>query len=638
VYEAKNDKAANDYVLKLTQKRGVKHIVKSKSMLTEEIQLREHLEKAGIEVKETDIGEWIVQLAEERPAHIVGPAIHKTIEQVAELISKATGEKLPPEPQVLLDAARHALRESYLDAEMGISGANIAIAESGTLVIVTNEGNGCMTTTLPPIHVAVVGYEKLVPSLEDANTIFRLLSRCTIGLKMPVYTSFISGHSRIEAILGALDGQGLGELHIILVDNGRSRMRESEEFREALYCIRCGVCLNVCPVFGSVAGQTYGYIYQGGIGAILTAFSHGIDRAKDLASLCLNCMACRDVCPARIDIPGMVTRLKARIVAERGLSWQSRIAYRALLKRPGRFSAAMKLGAYLQRPFADSDSMIRQLPTPLKSLTNTISLPVLSSQPLGTRLKGYSSPKVGVRPKVAFYSGCVTQYAYPEVGEDVIKVLQEHGAEPYYPLRQTCCGAPAYYVGDAATALSLAKTNITALEEDNPEYIATVCPGCAVMLQKEYLRLTDKEPEWNDRAKVLAGKIRDFSQLVLELTPKAENKPVQNRKVAYHDPCHLKRGIGIYKEPRQLLQREGFEVIELADAGVCCGFGGHVVLEYPELSASILKRKLDSIEASGVDTVVTNCTACILQLRGGLDKRKSKVRVIHSAELLGRQR
>lgn len=637
VYEAGDAADANGYVLRLARERGVELAVKSKSMLTEETELREYLERGGIEVRETDIGEWIVQLAGERPAHMVGPAIHKTVEQVAELLSRGTGEELSPDPHVLLDATRRALRQAYLSADMGISGANVAIAESGTLVIVTNEGNGCMVTTLPDIYVAMVGYEKLVSSPEDATAILRLLSRSTMGMKMPVYVSYITGRSS-SALPGAshLAGQGPGEVHIVLVDNGRLRMRESDEFREALYCIKCGACLNVCPVFQSVAGQTYGYIYQGGIGAVLTAFLHGMDKAKDPASLCLGCMACKDVCPARIDIPRMVSALRARLEEEEGLPWIGRMAYRGVLKHPQRLDRAIRAGSRVQRPFVGRDGMMRRLPYPLSSLTSTISLPALSRRPLRDRLKGLASPRAERHPTVAFYAGCVADYAYPGLGEDVVKVLRRYGGEPYYPHGQTCCGAPAWFSGDLETARCLAKRNIAALEEMEPDYIVTVCPGCAVMLQREYPRLTAGDPEWKERAEAVGAKVRDFSQLVLELTPEAERKPPRDEKVTYHDPCHLKRGLGVYNEPRQLLEREGFELVEMAGADVCCGFGGETVLRYPELSNSVLQRKLDAIEATGVETVVTNCTPCVLQLRGGLDKRNSGIRVVHSAELLAR--
>jgi len=638
VYEAEDAEDANDYVLKLAQKRDVKHIVKSKSMLGEEIGLREHLEQAGIEVTETDIGEWIVQLAGERPAHIVGPAIHKTIEQVAKLISKATGQEPESDPQALLDAARRTLRQTYIDADMGISGANIAIAETGTLTIVTNEGNGCMATTLPPVHVAVVGYEKIVSTWEDAAAIFRLLSRCTAGMKMPVYISHITGTSRNDAIPGSVLHGAVGpdEVHIVLVDNGRLQMRQADDFREALYCIKCGACLNVCPVFASLAGQTYGYIYQGGIGAILTAFLHSMDEAEDIASLCLGCMACKEACPAGIDIPRMITRLRASLAQEKGLPWTSKVAYQSILKHPLRLDSMVKAGSYLLRPFADKDSMIRRLPYPLHALTQAISLPSPPHQPLRDRLKDYWVPKEVSKPKVAFYSGCVAAYAYPEIGEDVIRVMKECGTEPYYPVGQACCGAPAFFAGDFETTLSLAKTNIAALEKMNPDYIVTVCPGCAAVIQRDYLELTTDEPGWNRRARAISSKIRDFSQLVLELGLSAEKKPARNQKITYHDPCHLKRGIGIFSEPRKLLEREGFELVEMADADACCGFGGHVVLDYPKLSAAVLKRKLKSIEATGVDTVVTNCLPCVLQLRGGLDKHHSSIQVMHSAELLAK--
>jgi len=636
VYEARDAADANDYVLKLARERGVKLIVKSKSMLTEEIELRQYLEKAGISVQETDIGEWIVQLADEKPIHMVGPAIHKTLKQVAELMSRATGTELEAEPQTLLQASRETLRQYYIDADMGISGGNIVIAETGTVVIVTNEANGCMTTTLPPVYVAVVGYEKLVSGWEDAAAILRLLSRCTMGMKLTVYVSHISGPSRTDGIPGmpGLPGQGPQEMHIVMVDNGRQLMRDSEDFREALYCIKCGACLGACPVFTSVAGHTYGYIYQGGIGAVLTAFMNGMEQAKDPASLCLGCMACKDVCPACIDIPAMITRLRARSVAEDGLSWKSRLALRSVLKHPARLAGALKIGSYLQRPFADEDSMIRKLPASLKPLAETISLPSISPRPLHSRLKGIPSRDKGVIPRVALYAGCVADYAYPELGEAVVKVLGEIGAVSYYPGGQSCCGAPAYFAGDVETAHSMARTNISALEEGDPDYIVTVCPGCAAMLKKEYLSLTAGQGEWHKRAEALAGKVRDFSQLVLELTPGSEKKPARESRITYHDPCHLKRGLGIYAEPRELLEREGFEIVEMNGADACCGFGGETVLNYPELSNSVMQRKLNAIEAAGVDTVVTNCAPCILQLRGGLDKRRSNIRVIHSAELL----
>ena len=635
IYEAKTGQDANDYILKVARDNGVKSIVKSTSSLAREIGCREALEKVGLEVTETDVGDWIIQLANEKPMHMTATSCHITIEQVTELLSSASGEKLQPEPQCLLDATRKTLRKAFIRADMGISGANIAVAESGTIVILTNEGNECMVTTMPRLHVALVGIEKLVSTLEDATVILRLLSRANMGMKLPVYISHISGPSIADSSPAALGttGQGPAELHIVLVDSGRSSLRQSAEFREALYCIKCGACINVCPVFRSLGGQTYGHIYQGGIGTVLTAFLNDFEIASDLASLCMGCKACTAVCPAGIDIPGMITRLRAKIVAEKGLSWTKKMAYRSILCNPGRFDNAVRAAAFPQRPFLDNDGMLRRLPPPFASLTNTISLPPIAYRTLHDRLEDFVKPREA-KAKVAFYAGCVCNYVYPELGMDVINILGRYDAQPYFPPGQTCCGAPAFYEGVTDTAVSLAKKNIAALEVENPDYIVTVCPGCAAMLQKEYPRLLGNDLGWKQRAGKVAGKIRDFSQLVTELSPSAGKKAARNVKLTYHDPCHLRRGLGIYREPRQLLEREGYEIVEMEDSDVCCGFGGKTVLEYPELSDSVLQRKLDKIIATGVDTVVTNCTACVLQLRGGLDKRKSLIKVMHSAELM----
>jgi len=638
VYEARNADDANEYVLRLAKRHGVRHIVKSKSMLTEELGLKDHLEHAGISTVETDIGERIVQLAGERPAHIVGPAIHKTVDQIAELLSRATGNEVGTGSQELLDTIRNSLRQSYLDAEMGISGANIGIAETGTLVILTNEGNGQIVTTMSPLHIAVVGMEKLMGSLEDANAVLRLLSRCCVGPRLTVYTSFITGTSSGGNFSGIPlgGGQGPRELHIVLVDNGRTELRNSPEFREALYCIKCGACLNVCPVFGSVAGQVYGHIYQGGIGTILTAFFHDPERAHELSEMCMGCLACRTVCPSGIDIPHLIRNLKSRKIREKGFPLLKRVAYRGILKSPGRTESAARALATLQQPFLDADYMIRKLPFPLGSLTDTISLPGINANLLAGRMRSRFIPEPLAKPKVAFFAGCVTAYAYPDLGEAVFKLLDAYGAAPFYPAGQACCGAPAYFSGDSNTGLTLAKHNIESLLQMEPDYIVTVCPGCAAMLKNEYPALTAGDAALHESALKLGDRVRDLTQLLIELGGVRSMKSTISEKVTYHDPCHLKRGLGVFTEPRKLIEEAGHELVEMNDADACCGFGGDALLTHPDLCGSILKRKLDNIEATGVNTVVTACTACVLQLCGGLDKRKSPIKVVHIAALLAK--
>jgi iron-sulfur cluster protein len=382
VYEAKDAEDANEYILKLVQARDVKKIVKSKSMLTEEIKLRENLENGGIKVTETDIGEWIVQLAGEKPVHSLIPAMHKPIEEIAVLFSKATGKELEPDPILLLNTARNVLRQSYFDADMGITGVNIAIANSGTIVTVTNEGNASLITTVPPIHVAIMGYEKIVPGFDEANLILRLLSRNLMDIKMAAYTSFITGtsYSYDSSSNLRLPGQGPGEVHIILVDNGRLLMRESTEFKEALYCIRCGACINACPVFAAVAGHTYGHIWQGGIGTILTAFVDDKKKARQLSGLCLGCSACKEVCSAKIDIPRMIRQIRIDAANEK-IPLMNRVIYRCILKKPRVLDSLIRIGYYLQKPFVDKDNLIRKLPYPLNKITRVISLPALARHP-----------------------------------------------------------------------------------------------------------------------------------------------------------------------------------------------------------------------------------------------------------------
>jgi Fe-S oxidoreductase len=281
--------------------------------------------------------------------------------------------------------------------------------------------------------------------------------------------------------------------------------------------------------------------------------------------------------------------------------------------------------------------MINRLPYPLGSITDTISLPGLNTSLLRSRLSEYSSPAQSKLPKAAFYSGCVTSFAYPELGEDVMRLLEKSGLSPYYPQEQACCGAPAYFSGDSGTALALARRNIEALSKGNPDYIVTVCPGCAIMLKKEFAALTGGDPALHDRAVSLSQKVRDLSQLLFELGIKPIAGATQDRKVTYHDPCHLKRGLGISAEPRQLIEAAGYRLVEMNDSDACCGFGGDALLSHPELCGSVLQRKLANIEATGVDTVVTACTACVLQLRGGLHKKNSPIKVVHIAGLMAGQ-
>jgi len=382
VHWADTGEEARDIILGLCRDRGVRMAVKSKSMATEEIELNDALQRAGVTPVETDLGEYIIQLAHEKPSHIIAPAIHKTKGQVAELISAVARERLAADPEVLTAAARVLLREKFLQADMGITGANFAVAETGTVVLVTNEGNGRMVTSLPRIHVAVMGIEKVIPSMTDLMVFLAILARSATGQKLSSYTTLVRG----PRAAGELEGPD--EFHLILMDNGRSR-QIAGTLREALYCLRCGACLNVCPVYRQIGGHAYGYTYPGPIGILLTAMLKGDESVKDLAHASSLCGACKDVCPVRIDIPRMLIELRERLdrggIAPAGERFVFG-AFRRLLMSPTAFALAARVGRVLQRPFTRHGGLGR-LPFFFGKWTATRDLPPIAARTFSERWK-----------------------------------------------------------------------------------------------------------------------------------------------------------------------------------------------------------------------------------------------------------
>lgn len=374
VYWAPDAEAANRYILELARARGVQRIVKSKSMVSEEVGLNHVLEGAGLEVVESDLGEYILQLAGETPAHIVGPALHKTKEQVGQLFHDRLDVPLSNDPAQLNETAREKLRRVFLTAEMGISGVNFGVADTGSICLVTNEGNGRLTTTAPAIHVALMGMERLVPSLADLGVMLEVLARSATGQKLSVYTNLVTGPRRAD------EADGPDELHVVILDNGRSRVLASE-LAEILYCIRCGACLNICPVYRQIGGHAYGSVYSGPVGAVLTPALQGGGAWSDLPQASSLCGACRDVCPVRIDIPGLLLKLRAESVRpERSapplqaavappawLAWGLRL-YRLAALRPWLFRAAGRFVGWLTRRLAQ-EGWVRRLPGPASGWT-----------------------------------------------------------------------------------------------------------------------------------------------------------------------------------------------------------------------------------------------------------------------------
>ncbi len=310
VHWAKDAAEARSIILDLADRYGVKTVVKGKSMMTEEIGLNRAFSRKGIEVWETDLGEFIVQLADEIPSHIIAPAIHKNKEEVARLFCEKLGVPYTVNPEELTMVARRTLREKFLGADMGITGGNMLVAETGTLVLFENEGNIRMSTSLPRVHVALIGIEKVVESWDDFGVLLTLLSRSAAGQKMPTYLSLITGPRKP----GERDGPEA--FHLVLLDNGRSRILGDEVFRESLFCLRCGACLNVCPVYKRIGGHSYGWVYSGPIGILLNSELLPPGSARDLPYASTLCGACVEVCPVMIDHPKLILEFRRRLVED----------------------------------------------------------------------------------------------------------------------------------------------------------------------------------------------------------------------------------------------------------------------------------------------------------------------------------
>jgi len=372
VFFADNADAALDYCLAVARNHGVKLAVKGKSMVSEEIGLNTALVKAGIDVAETDLGEYIIQLAGERPSHIIAPAIHKTREDIGKLFTDKIRIPYTDDPPSLTRAARKALREKFLAAGIGFSGCNIACAETGHIVTVSNEGNIRMSTTMPKVHVAIMGMERVAARLEDHDILLRLLCRGAAAQNMGTYVSYIGGPRSLQQV------DGPDEFHLVILDNGRSRILADEEFREMLCCIRCAACLNVCPVYGKIGGHAYGHPYSGPVGAVVMPLLAGINRSKDLCQGETLCGACQDACPVNIDIPRMLLALRAKL-ADGDANWHVRRAsfpeksfytlWSWIIQNRRLYDLFLRLAALGQSVLPKNKDMIRRLPPPMSGWT-----------------------------------------------------------------------------------------------------------------------------------------------------------------------------------------------------------------------------------------------------------------------------
>jgi len=348
---------ARAYVRRVVREKQARLIVKGKSMVTAEIELNPMLEAMGVEVVETDLGEFIVQLTGEAPYHIIAPALHMTLGQIRDLFSREAGSELPADADALAAYARRRLREKFLAADLGISGVNFGIASTGTVILVTNEGNGRLSTTLPRTHVAVMGIERLLPDWQSLDCALTMLTRAGTGQRISTYVSAITGPRR------ETDEDGPDELHVVLVDNGRSRILGTK-YEPVLKCVRCGSCADFCPVYGAIGGHAYDSVYTGPVGAVLTPLLDGLDGHVELPYASSLCGACRDACPARVPLTDLLLELRADAVrsGRQPASWRVGFrGYAAATTRPSMWDAGVRAAATLARPFA-RDGFVRSAP------------------------------------------------------------------------------------------------------------------------------------------------------------------------------------------------------------------------------------------------------------------------------------
>jgi len=664
VFQAKDGSEAAKYIIGIAKREKTKLIVKSKSMATEEIELNKALKQNRIEVCETDLGEWIIQLAGERPSHMVMPAIHMTKKKVAELFSRQTGKQEPEDIPHLVKIAREALRDKFLKADIGITGANLGVAENGAIVIISNEGNARLTASLPSVHIVLIGIEKIVPSMKDAATILDVLPRTATGQPITSYISIIKGKEENR------------ELHIILLDNGRTVLSQDNDFKEALRCIRCGSCANVCPVYQIIGGHLFGHIYVGAIGIILTAFIHGMANAAEPMKSCISCRKCVEACPAGIDLEGLITKLRKRLYELEISPFTENLIFR-ILSQPKLFHTLLRAAWLGQQPISRGRASIRHLPLVFSDWTKNKTLPVIARKPLRDIWNAETceeetknttdviakdkTPKHFCKTKAAFFSGCLIDFVSPQIGKSIQKALHNAGVNADFPKAQSCCGYPAWFSGDVVTARKLAEHNTAILSDDKYQYVITGCPTCAMSLKRNYKELLKDSPLREQAIKV-AMKTYDFSEFlvnVLNYQPPAMNElslrkverrskprgltnpdeasgPAKTRqRVTFHDSCHMRRSLGIYKEPRQLLKNtDKCYLVEMRYPDVCCGQGGSYSIKYPGISDAILKKKIDDIVGTDADVIVSCCPGCLMHIKGGLEKIGANIKVKHIAEML----
>ncbi|MBX7257708.1 MAG: LUD domain-containing protein [Candidatus Hydrogenedentes bacterium] len=619
VFCARNGQEAIDYVLKLASDRKAKVIAKSKSLTTEEIEINDPLIEAGLKVIETDLGELIIQLVHEKPYHLVFPSVHKMAADVAKIFAKETGTEVSEDIPSIMKVVRAYLRPIFLNADIGMTGANVGIAENGCIVIETNEGNGRLVSSIGDCHVCVMGIEKIVDTIEDAMLMVLAHPVSASGQLPTTYVTWMGGRSP----LGEGESRGPRESHIILLDNGRRSTRDDVAMRESLNCIRCGACMNVCPTYGVVGGHVFGHIYPGPIGIPWTAQVHGLENAGAFASLCISCGLCKEICPAEIDMPMMIAEVKRRFAVEHGFAK----AERTMMGADG-FAALGSAMAPIANRMIQSKTARKVMRATL-GIDERRALPPFTHQTFKKWFHARKRVSQESKRRVAFFVDVFANHNRPDLGQSAVELLERLGCEVALP-EQRSSGYPFIAYGNLDKAREVATFNIARLApfaKDGYDIVATE-PTAAYCLKSAYLTLLHSS---ND-SEFVAGRSHEFFEYLIDFdTGTTEFPSLKGRRFGFHISCH-QRPLGAGHGAVEWIRRHGGEV-KIIETGTCCGMGGTFGLKSGplgyDLSMAVGKPLFDLFNQSGVDAILTESSVCAIQLREG-----TGLPVYHPLELL----
>ncbi|PCJ54024.1 MAG: hypothetical protein COA73_14770 [Candidatus Hydrogenedentota bacterium] len=618
VFIAKTGADAIAYTLKLAEEKQAKTVSKSKSLTTEEIEINDPLLEAGLRVVETDLGELIIQLAGEKPYHLVFPSVHKTAVEVAEIFEKETGKPVPNDIDAIMKIVRNYLRPIFLNTDIGMTGANVGIAETGGIVIETNEGNARLVSSIGNCHICIMGMEKIVETIDDALLMVLAHPVSATGQLPTTYVTWMHGRSPMG------EGEGpLRDSHIIILDNGRTEMKNDPALEEALNCIRCGACMNICPTYGVVGGHTFGYIYPGPIGIPWTAQVHGQDLAADFASLCISCGLCKEICPAQIDMPMMIAEIKHRDKKKNPTPKAE-----ATMMAADRFAKLGSATAPLSN-WALSLPPARWVMEQVLGLDRHRKLPTFAHNTLEKQWKKRAKqPASNDGTRVAFFADVYANINDPKLGMAIIERLEKAGCSVVYP-EQTSSGYPYVAYGDLDKARETALYNIERLYPlaKDGVLITSPEPTAAYALKHTYQSLLPDD----ERAKVIAQQTREVFELLLELEPSPTTPSLKGKKLGFHCSCH-QRPMGSGSQAVEWLQRQGAEVVRV-ETGTCCGMGGTFGLKAGalgyELSQAVGGPLFQAFAESGVDMIISESSVCAIQLAEG-----TGLPVVHPLNLL----